>query len=116
MAERAVNPLWQHSHFNGYLNYQMSETYRRYNDFVSDYLREHPHQVIIHFLERKSSRKKYSEDDILTKDVTTGKITLQGSGKLYTIDFSVLVTLHVLALIGYNGTFSASPFMTFSVW
>ena len=30
----------------------MSETYRRYNDFVPDYLGECPHQVIIHCLER----------------------------------------------------------------
>ena len=72
-----------------YLNYQMSETYRRYNDFVPDYLRERPRQVIIHCLERKSSSKKYTEDDVLTKDVTTGKFTLQGSGKVYTIDFGV---------------------------
>ena len=64
----------------------MSETYRQYNDFVPDYLRECPHQVIIHCLQRKSSSKKY---DILTKDVTTGKFTLQGSGKVYTINFGV---------------------------
>ena len=67
----------------------MSKTYRRYNDFVPDYLRECPCQVIIHCLESKSSSKKYTEDDILTKDVTTGKFTLQGSGKVYTIDFGV---------------------------
>lgn len=72
-----------------YLNYQMSETYRRYNDFVPDYLRERPRQVIIHCLERKSSSNKYTEDDILTKDLTTGKFTLQGSGKVHTIDFGV---------------------------
>ena len=36
--------------------------------------------------------------------------------KVYVIDFSVLVTLHVLALIGYNGTFSASTSLASSVW
>ena len=65
-----------------YLNYQMSETYRRYNDFVPDYLRGRPHHTIIHCLERRSSGKKYIEDDILTKDVTNRKFTIQGSGKV----------------------------------
>ena len=46
-------------------------------------------QVIIHCLERKSSSKKYTEDDILTKDATTGKFTIQGSGRVHTIDFGV---------------------------
>ena len=69
-----------------YLNYQMSQTYRRYNDIVPDYLRERPRQVIIH---RKSSSKKYTEDDILTKDLKMGKFTIQGSGKVHTIDFGV---------------------------
>ena len=72
-----------------YLNYQMSETYRRYNDIVPHYLRERPRQVIIHCLERKSSSKKYTEDDVLTKDVKMGKFTIQGSGKVHTIDFGV---------------------------
>ena len=30
-----------------------------------------------------------TEDDILMKDLTTGKFTLQGSGKVHTIDFGV---------------------------
>ena len=72
-----------------YLNYQMSETYRRYNYIVPQYLRERPRQVIIHCLERKSSSKKYTEDDVLTKDVKMGKFTIQGSGKVHTIDFGV---------------------------
>jgi len=40
---------------------------------------------------RKSSRKKYTEDDILTKDATTGKFTIQGSGRVHTIDFGVCI-------------------------
>ena len=38
---------------------------------------------------REKAVVKYTEDDILMKDVTTGKFTLQGSGKVYTIDFGV---------------------------
>jgi len=72
-----------------YLNYQMSGTYRRYNDFIPDYLRERLGQVIIHCLERKSSSKNYTEDSILTKDATTRKFTIQGSGREHTIEFGV---------------------------
>jgi hypothetical protein len=72
-----------------YLNYQMSDTYRKYNDIVPDYLRGRPRHVIIHCLDRNSSSKKYTEDDILTKDVETGKFTIQGSGKVHSIDFGV---------------------------
>ena len=76
------------------LNYQMSETYRRYNDIVPDYLRERPRQVIIHCLEKKrSSSKKYTEDDVLTKDVKMGKLTIQGSGKVHTIDCYMQATM-----------------------
>ena len=67
----------------------MSGTYRTYNDIVPDYLRERPRHVIIHCLDRKSSSKKYTEDDILTKDVDTGKFTIQGSGNIHSIDFGV---------------------------
>ena len=70
-----------------YLNYQMSGTYRRYNDFVPVYLLERPREVIIHCLERKSSSRKYVEDDILTTDITEGKFTIQGSSKVHTVDF-----------------------------
>ena len=95
-----------------YLNYQMSDNYRRYNDFVPGFLRGRPRQVIIHCLERKSSSKKYTDDDILTKDVTSGKFTIQGLAK-YTalILVLLLVTLRVHALTGYNGTFPASTFL-----
>ena len=72
-----------------YLNYQMSDTYRTYNAIVPDYLRERPRHVIIHCLERKSSSKKYTEEDILTRDVRTGKFTIQGSCKVHSIDFGV---------------------------
>ena len=76
-----------------YLNYQMSETYWRYNDLNPDYLLVHPHEVIIHCLERKSSsRKYYNEDDILTKDTTCGKFTIQGLGKVHTIDFGAVTS------------------------
>jgi len=67
----------------------MSGTYRRYNDSVADYLRGRPRQVIIHCLETKNNSKKYTEDDILTKDATTGKFTIQGSGRVHTIDCGV---------------------------
>ena len=59
-----------------YLNYQISDNYRRYNDFVPGFLHEHP---LIHCLERKSSSKKYTDDSVLTKDVTSGKFTIQRS-------------------------------------
>ena len=44
--------------------------------------------VIVHYLERKSSSKKYT-NDILTKDAPTGKLTIQGSGRVYTINIGV---------------------------
>ena len=62
----------------------MSDTYRKYNDIVPDYLRERPRDVIIHCLDRNSSSKRYTGDDILTKDVETRKLTIQGSGRTFT--------------------------------
>ena len=44
-----------------YLNYQMSDTYRTYNDIVPDYLRERPRQVIIHCLERKAAAESIQQ-------------------------------------------------------
>lgn len=73
-----------------YLNYQMSDTYRTYKDIVPEYLHERPRHVIIHCLERKSSSKKYTDDDILTKDVKNGKFTIQGSTKVHSIDFGII--------------------------
>ncbi len=67
--------------------YQMTDTYRKYNDFVPEYLRGRPCQIIVHCLERKSSSRKYTEEDIQTEDTTQGIFTLQGNGKVHTINF-----------------------------
>lgn len=67
----------------------MSGTYRKYNDFVPHYLHGRPRQIIIHCLDRKSSSRKYTSTDICTMDTTNGKFTIQGSSKLYSIDFGV---------------------------
>ena len=72
-----------------YLNYRMSDTYRKYNDFVPEYLQGRPRQVIIHCLDRKSSSRKYTEEDILTRDVLSGHFTFKGSKQVHTLDFGL---------------------------
>ena len=72
-----------------YLNYRMSDSYRKYSDFVPEYLRGRPRQVIIQCLDRRSGSRKYTEEDILTRDVFNGYFTLQGSKQVYTIDFGL---------------------------
>ena len=68
----------------------------------------------------KSSFTAWKEKAVVKnmKDVTTGKFTLQGSGKVYTIDFGVGTgePSCIPPLIGYNGTFPASTFLASSVW
>ncbi len=65
----------------------MTDTYRTYNDFVPEYLRGRPRQIIVPW---KSSSRKYTEEDILTEDTTQGIFTLQGNGKVYTINFGCI--------------------------
>lgn len=61
-----------------------------HSDFVPDYLRGRPRQVIIHCLDRKSSSRKYTEEEILTRDVENGHFTVQGSKQVHTVDFGTV--------------------------
>ena len=81
-------PESHHKHL--YLNYRMSSAHREYSDFIPEYLRGRPRQVIIHCLNRKSESMKYTEEDILTKDVVNGRFTFQGSQQVHTIDFCLV--------------------------
>jgi len=66
-----------------FLNYQASPTYRSYK-----YLHGRPCQVILHCLDRKSNSRKYSEEDLLSRDSMKGIFTIAGSsGKVHTVDF-----------------------------
>ena len=69
-------------------NYQMSPTYRSYNDIVPQYLHGCPRPTILHCLERKSNSRKFNSEDILSKDTEKGVFTIQGSsGYIYTVNF-----------------------------
>ena len=69
-------------------NYQMSPTYRSYNDIVPVYLHGRPRSVILHCLERKSNSRKFNEEDILTQDEQNGLFTIKSSSeKVYTVNF-----------------------------
>jgi len=92
-----------------YLNYQMSGTYRKYNNFVPDYLRGRPclrgrpRQVIIHCLERKSSSKKYTEDDIEQRmPQLESSLFKDQAGYTLSIMVFVLVSRRLLALTSCN--------------
>ena len=67
----------------------MLPTYRKYNDFVPEYLHGRPPNVIIHCLDQRSNSKKFCDDDILTRNTTSGVFTLQSSSKVHTIDFGI---------------------------
>ena len=67
----------------------MLPTYRKYNDFVPEYLHGRPRKVIIHCLDRRNNSQKFCGDDVLTRDTTSGLFTLQSSSKTHTIDFGI---------------------------
>ena len=82
--------LTENYHKHVYLNYWMSSAYREYSDFVPEYLRGCPCQVIIHCWNRKSESMNYTEEDIVKKDVMNGRFTFQGSQQVHTIDFCLV--------------------------
>ena len=82
-------------------NYQMSSTYRSFNDIVPQYLHGCPRPTILHCLERKSNSRKFNSEDILTKDPEKGVFTIRGSSNIYTVSL---------------GTESAVPSCSCSDW
>ena len=69
-----------------YRNYKLLPTFRKYNDFVPEYLHRCPQKVIIHYLDRRNISQKFY-GDVLTRHMTSGLFTLQSSSKTHTIDF-----------------------------
>ena len=69
-------------------NYQMSETYRTYKDFVPDYLRGRPRGVIIHCLQRMEKGKKFDKSDITedADEIGLFHVTSQ-SGRVHHVNF-----------------------------
>ena len=70
-----------------FANFRMSHNYRSYKDFVPKFLHGRPHSVIQHCLERISSSKKYSREDITTTEHTRGLFSVRSNDKTYTVDF-----------------------------
>ena len=69
-------------------NYQMSPTYRSFNDIIPQYLHGCPRPTIFHCLERKSNNRKFNLEHILTKDTEKGVFTIQGSSEyVYSVNF-----------------------------
>ena len=69
-------------------NYQMSEDYRAYNDFVPKYLRGRPPKVIRHCMERNLKAKKYVPDDVCDVDAAKGQFCIKSSSdKMHKVDF-----------------------------
>ena len=96
-----------------FLNYQASPTYRSYK-----YPHGHPCQVILHCLDRKSNSRKYSEEDLLSRDSMKGILPLQDHQEKctqWTLD-KKLNNQPALAQIGYNGIFHANIFSVLFVW
>ena len=70
-----------------FANFRMSHNYRSYKDFVPKYLHGRPHSVIQHCLERISSSKKYSREDIVTTEQSSGLFSIKSNEKTHTVDF-----------------------------
>ena len=69
-------------------NYQMSETYRSYKEFVPDYLRGRPRGVIIHCLQRMEKGKTFSKSDITEDDGEMGLFRVTSrSGTVHHVNF-----------------------------
>ena len=70
-----------------FANFRMSHNYRSYKDFVPKYLHGRPHSVIQHCLERISSSEKYSREDIVTTEQSSGLFSIRSNEKTHTVDF-----------------------------
>lgn len=71
-------------------NFQMSEDYRAYNEFVPEYLQGRPPKIIRHCMERKLKGRKFLSDDIEDIDLNGGRFCVKSSsGKEYRVDFGV---------------------------
>ncbi len=68
-------------------NLRSSEWFRRYNDFVPEFLRGRPRSVILHCLERQSRSSKYHNNDVKVGE-REGVFTVQKTdGSQYVVDY-----------------------------
>ncbi len=71
-------------------NYQMSETYRSYNQFVPSFLRGRPRNVIVHCLQRMKKSERFTTSDIEINDELNGKFQVKSqSGTVHQVDFGI---------------------------
>ena len=69
-------------------NYKQTSTYRTYNDFVPNYLRDRPRNIILHCLERTAKSNKFTAGDITDSDLEKGIFeVVNSSGAKYRVSF-----------------------------
>ena len=69
-------------------NYKQTSTYRTYNDFVPDFLRDRPRNTILHCLERMARGNKFTASDIVETDQEKGIFEIiKSSGAKHRVSF-----------------------------
>ena len=67
-------------------NFKLTSFNRLYKAFVPCYLHDRPRDVILHCLDRKSSSRKFSENDIDELENKTGEFQVHGKTRVHTVD------------------------------
>ena len=68
-------------------NLQASEWYRKYNDFVPEYLRGRPRSVILHCLNRKLRSSDYAREDLSMKTTEGVFVIKKKDGNQHLVSF-----------------------------
>ena len=69
-------------------NYKQTSMYRTYNDFVPDYLRDRPRNIILHCLDRMARSHKLTASNIIDNDQEKGIFEImKSSGAKYRVSF-----------------------------
>lgn len=68
-------------------NLQASEWYRKYNDFVPEFLRGRPRSVILHCMNRQSRSNKYTEETLSMGEEEGVFMLRKEDGSKHTVNF-----------------------------
>ena len=69
-------------------NHKQTSMYRTYNDFVPDYLRDRPRNIILHCLDRMERSQKLTASNIIDNDQEKGIFEImKSSGAKYRVIF-----------------------------
>ena len=68
-------------------NYAMTTAYRPYNEDIPDFLRDRPHKLVVHCMDRIRKSRKFRNEDIQMEDSCGEFNVTTVSGKVHKVDF-----------------------------